>query len=352
VALDRASMAQLVAGKRVLVTGAGGSIGSELVRQMLPHNPAAILLYEQSEYTLYEIDREVAGAAPELARHAVIGDVRDGAQLQRVFGCFKPQLVFHAAAIKHVPMAEMNPEQAVLTNIVGTKLVADACVAHAVQAMVQISTDKAVNPTSVMGASKRAAEIYTQMLAQEGGATRFITVRFGNVLNSAGSVVPLFQQQLQAGGPLTVTHKDMTRYFMTIGEAVQLVLQAAALGLGLEEQAPIFVLDMGEPVKIEALACQMIRLSGKRPYVDIPIIFTGLRPGEKLFEELFAEGENLRTTAHQSIRLAHARPIERVELLACMVELASAAQAGQQNALRPLLKRLVPEYDLPLERAA
>lgn len=352
VALDRAAMRALVEGKRVLVTGAGGSIGSELVRQIVGYGPSQLLLLDQSEYALYEIDREVGKLAASLLRHAVIGDVRDGDHLQRVFGRFKPELVFHAAAIKHVPLSEANPEQAILTNILGGKQVADACVAHGVTAMVQVSTDKAVNPTSVMGASKRAAEIYSQMLAQDGARTRFITVRFGNVLNSAGSVVPLFQQQIAAGGPVTVTHKEMVRYFMTIAEAVQLVLQAAALGAELEERAPIFVLDMGSPVKIEALACQMIRLAGRRPYEDIDIVFTGLRPGEKLYEELFHDAENLRDTAHQSIRLAQARPLDRLALLKAIGEVTNAAREGRTAALRALLQTIVPEYHLPTEEAA
>jgi O-antigen biosynthesis protein WbqV len=343
--LDCAAMQALVAGQRVLVTGAGGSIGSELVRQIARYGPAQILLYEQSEYSLYEIDRELSLLAPQLTRIGVIGDVRDGDQLDRVFAQFKPQLVFHAAAIKHVPLAELNPDQAILTNVLGSKQVADACVAHHVGVMVVVSTDKAVNPSSVMGASKRIAEIYCQMLAQDGADTRFITVRFGNVLNSAGSVVPLFQKQIAAGGPLTVTHKDMARYFMTIREAVQLVLQAAALGTTEDEHAPIYVLDMGEPVKIEALACQMIRLAGLRPYQDIQITFTGLRPGEKLFEELFHDAENLLETAHASIRRARARSLDRVAILKAMANLTAAAREGKCEHIRPLIKTLVEEYE-------
>ena len=347
VALDRDAMRALVAGKRVLITGAGGSIGSELVRQVAAFGPAKIVLYELSEYHLYEIDRELAQLAPHLPRIAMLGDVRDMDQLQRSFAQFAPQIVFHAAAIKHVPLSEINPDQAILTNIQGSKNVADACVAHQVAAMVQISTDKAVNPTSVMGASKRAAEIYCQMLAQDGAATHFITVRFGNVLNSAGSVVPLFQKQLAAGGPITVTHKDMVRYFMTIAEAVQLVLQAAALGSQRAEHAHIFVLEMGAPVRIEELACQMIRLAGLKPYQDIQITYTGLRPGEKLFEELFYDAENLGHTEHESIRLAAARQVNRLDMLRALAELLDAARAGDHARLRPLLKSVVDEYQLP-----
>ena len=349
--LDRPSMRAFVQGKRVLITGAGGSIGSELVRQVAAFEPSELLLFDISEYQLYLIDQELEENTPNLTRQAIIGDVRDTDHLGHTFSNFKPEIVFHAAAIKHVPLSEINPEQAVLTNILGTKHVADACVAHKVGVMVQVSTDKAVNPLSVMGCTKRAAEIYTQMLAQDGTATRFITVRFGNVLNSAGSVVPLFQKQIARGGPVTVTHKDMVRYFMSIAEAVQLVLQAAVLGTDGEDRAPIFVLDMGEPVRIEELACQMIRLAGFKPYEDIPITFTGLRPGEKLFEELFHDAENFMETSHAAIRLARARSLDRLQLLAAIAETIKAARAGDQRALRGLLQRIVPEYE-PDQRLA
>jgi O-antigen biosynthesis protein WbqV len=349
--LDRPAMRAFVTGKRVLVTGAGGSIGSELVRQIAAFAPTEIALFDISEYQLYLIDQELAELAPNLRRHAVLGDVRDVDHLAHTFTRFKPELVFHAAAVKHVPLSEQNPEQAVLTNILGSKNVADACVAHRVTTMVQISTDKAVNPLSVMGASKRAAEIYGQMLAQDGAATRFVTVRFGNVLNSAGSVVPLFQKQIARGGPVTITHKDMVRYFMSISEAVQLVLQAAVLGLDCPDRAPIYVLDMGEPVRIEELACQMIRLSGLKPYDDIPITFTGLRPGEKLFEELFHDAENLMDTSHPSIRLARARQLDRLAILTAMRELIDTARRGDQRNIRSLLQRIIPEYQ-PEEKLA
>lgn len=343
--LDRPAMRAFVAGKRVLITGAGGSIGSELVRQVAASEPSELVLFDISEYQLYTIDMQLSELAPKLTRHAVIGDVRDAEHLAHIFARFKPEVVFHAAAIKHVPLSELNPEQAILTNVLGSKLVADACVAHHVSAMVQISTDKAVNPLSVMGASKRAAEIYCQMLAQDGASTRFITVRFGNVLNSTGSVVPLFQKQIARGGPVTVTHKDMIRYFMSIAEAVQLVLQAAVLGSQHSDDAPIYVLDMGEPVRIEELACQMIRLAGLKPYDDIAIEFTGLRPGEKLFEELFHDAENLVDTTHPSIRLAKARTLDRLALLAALRDLIDAARRGEQDSLRSLLRRIVPEYE-------
>lgn len=350
--LDRPAMREFVHGSRVLVTGAGGSIGSELVRQIVSFGPSEIVLFDISEYQLYLIDQALGELAPNLVRHAVIGDVRDGAHLAHTFTRFKPELVFHAAAIKHVPLSELNPDQAVLTNILGSKNVADACVAHYVAAMVQISTDKAVNPLSVMGASKRAAEIYGQMLAVDGATTRFITVRFGNVLNSAGSVVPLFQKQIARGGPITVTHKDMVRYFMSISEAVQLVLQAAVLGVAYADKAPIFVLDMGEPVRIEDLACQMIRLAGLRPYEDIAIHFTGLRPGEKLFEELFHDAENLMETTHASIRLARARNMDRALMLAGMHDIIAAAKAGENKRLRGLMQKIVTDYKPEKSEAA
>jgi O-antigen biosynthesis protein WbqV len=345
--LDRDTMRALVHGKRVMITGAGGSIGSELVRQIAAYGPQQIQLYELSEFHLYEIDHELAEMHSEIKRHAIIGDVRDKDQLHRVMQHLKPEIVFHAAAIKHVPLSEENPDQAVLTNVLGSKQLADACIANHVAVMVQISTDKAVNPTSIMGASKRASEIYCQALAQDGCATHFITVRFGNVLNSAGSVVPLFQKQLAKGGPLTVTHKDMTRYFMTISEAVQLVLQAAVLGADAHDKAVIYVLDMGQPIRIEELACQMIRLAGFKPYEDIQIVFTGLRAGEKLFEELFHDAENLTDTKHKSIRQAKARQIDRLQILGTLQRLIDAARAGDEAGVRMHISQLIPEYKEP-----
>lgn len=345
--LGREVMRDFITGKRVLITGAGGSIGSELVRQIAGFSPTELLLYELSEFALYTIEQELGRLAPELPCRSVIGDVRDADQLDRVFRSFAPQVVFHAAAIKHVPLSESNPEQAILTNILGGKNVADACLTHRVTAMVQISTDKAVNPSSVMGASKRIAEIYAQALAQQSTATKFITVRFGNVLNSTGSVVPLFQQQIARGGPVTVTHRDMVRYFMTIGEAVQLVLKAAALGAEEGHAAPIFVLDMGEPVRIEELACQMIRLAGYTPYKDIAIEFTGLRPGEKLFEELFHKDENLLPTRYESIRLARARTLDRATIFTRIDTLIATARAGTTAPLRRLMAEIIPEFEFP-----
>ncbi len=285
--LDRSAMRSLIEGRRVLVTGAGGSIGGELVRQIADAGPAALTLVENCEFALYTIDLEMAERHPGLPRAAIVADVRDRPRIAQVMAERKPELVFHAAALKHVPMVEANPLEGALTNAVGTRILADTCRAHGVRLMVLISTDKAVNPTNVMGATKRLAEAYCQAVDLADGChgTRFVTVRFGNVLGSTGSVVPLFQRQLAAGGPITVTDAEMTRYFMTIREAVELVLQASAFGFSnpTRYQGRIFVLDMGEPVKILHLARQMIRLAGLQPDRDVKIEITGLRPGEKLF---------------------------------------------------------------------
>ena len=285
--LDRGSMRDLCNGARVLVTGVGGTIGSELVRQISAFSPEEIILVDNSEFHLYGIDMEVKERFPDVSRRVVMADVRDRTRVFDVFEKHRPALVFHAAAMKHVPMVEMHPSEGVLTNVHGTRNIADAARAFGVSAMVLISTDKAVNPTSVMGATKRVAETYCQALdidtASENG-TRFLTVRFGNVLGSTGSVVPLFQKQLAQGGPLTVTHPSVTRYFMTTREAVALVLQASAMGSRSgEHRGGIYTLEMGSAVRIQDLARQMIRLAGLRPGEDIEIVYTGLRPGEKLY---------------------------------------------------------------------
>ncbi len=343
--LDWEAMRAMVMDKTVLITGAGGSIGSELVRQVTGFHPRALILVDNGEYNLYEIDREVHEHAADLPRKAVLGDVREGPSMRRLFSRHRPDIVFHAAALKHVPLCETNPEEAVLSNALGTRIIADACVEAEVPLMVQVSTDKAVNPTNIMGACKRIGETYCQALGQSGAATRFITVRFGNVLGSTGSVVPLFQRQLEGGGPLTVTHKDMTRYFMTIREAVQLIIQAAVLGLEQRQQAaPIYVLEMGEPVRIEDLALQMIRLAGLRPYEDIAISYTGLRPGEKLHEELFYDSEPLIETDHTAIKLAQAREIALAPLREQLDALQKSAREGNRRQLMQQLQTLVPEY--------
>jgi FlaA1/EpsC-like NDP-sugar epimerase len=347
--LDRDGMRALIGGKRVLVTGAGGSIGSELVRQISDYGPSRLVMVDNSEYHLYEIDMEMAGRHPGLVRCPVLCDVRDRARIDAVFAEQQPELVFHAAALKHVPMVEANITEGVLTNVSGSRNVADACQAAGVTAMVMISTDKAVNPSSVMGATKRIAESYCQSLdlldRQRPGATRFVTVRFGNVLGSTGSVVPLFQKQLAKGGPLTVTHPDIERYFMTIREAVELVLQAAVLGVSdQDDRGKLFVLDMGDPVKIVDLAKQMIRLAGLRPGEDVEIAFTGLRPGEKLTEELFHDAEPLVPTSVKGIRLASPRTADHKILVRALDGLIEVARQGQSDDALDRIRSLVPEY--------
>jgi len=346
--LDRDAMEALVKDRRVMITGAGGSIGSELSRQIAAFGPKSLRLVESSEFALYTIDREIGETHPDLPRVAVIADVRDRDRVMAIFEDGHPEVVFHAAALKHVPLVESNPAEGVLTNIGGTVNVADACIAHDVSTMVQISTDKAVNPTSVMGATKRAAEMYCQAFDRDMKATgqcRFVTVRFGNVLGSTGSVVPLFQSQLAQGGPLTVTDPAMTRYFMTIREAVELVLEAAAIGQqDTNTDGRIFVLDMGEPVKIVDLARQMIRLSGKEPDRDISIVFTGARPGEKLFEEVLHGDETTVKTAHAGLLLAAPRITERAELQKQFDQLFVTAHNGEMADVRKRLQTLIPEY--------
>lgn len=348
--LDRNAMRAMVAGRRVLITGAGGSIGSELARQIANFAPAELVLLENSEYALYGIDMEIGHIHIDMVRRAVICDVRDRDTLNGVFNRVRPEIVFHAAALKHVPLVEANPAEGLRTNVIGTANVADAAVAHDVQTMVMISTDKAVNPTNIMGASKRVAEQYIQALdldRSDRDGTRFVTVRFGNVLGSTGSVVPLFRRQLADGGPLTVTHPDMTRYFMTIHEAVELVLQAAAYDgiTGHENDGKIYVLDMGEPVKIIDLARQMIRLSGQEPDKDVQIDIVGIRPGEKLFEEVFHGSEPPVTTDSPGILLATPRTVDLQAMRSALQDLDAACRADDEDALGALLRKQVPEYE-------
>ncbi len=346
--LDRTAMEALVRGRRILVTGAGGTIGGELARQVVDLGPARIGLLDNSEFALYQADLEIAERAPEIPRDVVFADIRNRARMMGVMRDLAPELVFHAAALKHVPMVEAHPEEGVLTNAVGTRNVADACLEAGVGAMVLISTDKAVNPASVMGASKRIAENYCQSLNRAGpGRTRFITVRFGNVLGSTGSVVPLFQRQLDRGGPITVTHPDMTRYFMTVREAVELVLESTVLGTEAGAASEIFVLDMGEPVRIVDLARQMIRLAGHDPDTDIAIEFTGLRPGEKIVEELFSAAETTQPTRYPGILTARPRSADRAILAAGLDAIEAAARAGEREALSTALARLAPDYEPP-----
>ncbi len=354
VPLDREGMARLVRGRRVLVTGAGGTIGSELARQVAVLGPENLALLDNGEYALWAIDLELAESHPAVPRQAVIADIRDATRIAQVVEACRPELVFHAAALKHVPMVEANPAEGLLTNALGTRHVADAAKAAGALAMVLISTDKAVNPSSVMGASKRLAEMYCQGLdiqarRLEGGGMRCVTVRFGNVLGSTGSVVPLFRRQLERGGPLTVTHPDMQRYFMTVREAVGLVLQASVLGMASAElpggrQGGVFVLDMGEPVRIVDLARQMIRLAGLRPEGDVAIQFTGLRPGEKLFEELFHGQEPPAPTGHAGLLMAAPRTADPAIVGRAIDEIAASCRAGQERAALAQLGRLVPEF--------
>jgi O-antigen biosynthesis protein WbqV len=346
VSLDREGMAGLIQAKRVLVTGAGGSIGSELARQVAGFGPAEILLLEASEFALWQIDLEFSERFGGVKRRAVLADVRDAARMVLLCEEFRPELVFHAAALKHVPLVEGNPLEGIRTNVLGTKAVADAAAASGAGLMVVISTDKAVNPSSIMGASKRLAEMYAQGLdvvaRRAGVGMRCVTVRFGNVLGSTGSVVPLFRRQLAQGGPLTVTHPDMQRYFMTVREAVGLVLQASVVGSGAAAipDGGIFVLDMGEPVKIVDLARQMIRLAG----VETEVVFTGLRPGEKLFEELFHGAEQPVPTGFEGLLMASPRNPDIAMVSEALGEIAAAAAAGDAAAAMGVLCRMVPEF--------
>jgi len=338
--MDRQELHPLLEGKRVLVTGAGGSIGSELCRQIARYQPATLILFERYENGLFALDLELRAQYPKITIIPAIGDVTVPERVAEVLQQTDPDLVFHAAAHKHVPLMELNPKEAVRNNVFGTKTVAEASLASGVDRFVLISTDKAVNPTSVMGATKRVAEDLLQSLSQR-GQTKFTVVRFGNVLGSNGSVVPLFAEQIRRGGPLTVTHPEIKRFFMTIPEAVQLVLQASLLGQGGE----VFVLDMGEQVKVVDLARNMIVLSGLVPDQDIQIIYSGLRPGEKLYEELFEETEHVEPTAHAKIRRAiSASAIQSDRLDRAIAHLEAAVSHGDDDELIRRLNEAVPTY--------
>lgn len=337
--LDENAISSYLHSKNVLVTGGGGSIGSELCRQIAKARPAKLIIFENSEYNLYVIEHELRSKFPDLNLVIVLGDVKIANRIAWTFKTFKPEVVFHAAAYKHVPMVEKNPAEGVFNNVVGTKVVADAADFFGVNRFVLVSTDKAVNPANVMGTTKRIAELYCQNLAERSN-TKFITTRFGNVLGSAGSVVPLFEKQIKAGGPITVTHKDITRYFMTIPEAVGLILQAGSMGRGGE----IFVLEMGEPILIKDLAEQMILLSGQKPGVDIQLTYTGLRPGEKLYEEVFHESEGLMGTNHPKLLLAKSRRVDWEWLSSELEELRQAAEGRDVEQLLQHLKNIVPEF--------
>ena len=339
VVLDDQAIAVDLCDNVVLVTGAGGSIGSEICRQLSRFGPRRLLLVERAENALFEIDRELRAVFPSLAIEPLVADITDGQRMNQIFRDYAPQVVFHAAAHKHVPMMEWNVSEAVKNNVLGTRGLADMAHGHRTRAFVMISTDKAVNPTSVMGASKRAAEIYIQALAKQ-SSTRFVTVRFGNVLDSNGSVVPIFREQIGRGGPVTVTHPDMKRYFMTIPEACQLVLQAGAMGRGGE----IFILDMGEPVRIVDLARDLIRLSGFLPD-EIEIVFSGIRPGEKLYEELSISDEQAQKTQHPKIfigrTVAEALPVVTAKIDALKMAVDRDLDA---NAVRERLGAVVVEF--------
>lgn len=348
--LNRAAIDRLIEGRRVLVTGAGGTIGSELTRQIAALGPTEIALVESCEYNLYEIDMALKDQFPQIRRVPLLCNIRERDRVMQIFDQFRPELVFHAAALKHVPMVEVNPAEGVHTNVVGTRNIADAAFAYGVRAMVQISTDKAVNPTSVMGATKRLGELYCQALDLKGKDTpeapRFMTVRFGNVLGSSGSLIPLFERQLKRGGPLTVTHPEIKRFFMTVREAVELVLQASAHGLENREEGlgQIFVLDMGEPVKIIDIARRMIRLAGLQPERDVRIEITGLRPGEKLFEELFDEAEARLPATVSGVMRAKPDAIPLETLREAFSALGDAAFAGNGMAIRQNIQSLIPGY--------
>lgn len=332
VALDWPIIQSSLAGKNVLVSGGGGSIGSELCRQIARLGPSKLIIFERSEHALYELKRDLLRKFPAVDIRALLGDVCDSAFVEREMHRHHPQVVFHAAAYKHLPMLEDQIREAVRNNVLGTKVMVDAADTHGVEKFVMISTDKAVNPTSIMGLTKRCAELVCVHKNLE-SRTRFVTVRFGNVLGSAGSVVPLFEEQIRTGGPVTVTHPEMTRYFMTIGEACELILQAEAMGGG----GDILVLDMGEPVKIAYLAEQMIRLSGKAPGEDVAIEFVGVRPGEKLHEELFYAEEALEPTRHIKILRARQVAMDWKTFASCIAAMKAACEAYDDQQLVKLL---------------
>jgi FlaA1/EpsC-like NDP-sugar epimerase len=357
--LDHAAIASLIEGRRVLVTGAGGSIGSELVRQIARLRPARLVLVDSGELNLYTIDYETNDNAPYLSRRSVLCNVRDRDVVMRLFDEERPELVFHAAALKHVPLVELNPTEGIRTNVIGTRNIADAALQCGAMAFVEVSSDKAVNPTNVMGASKRLAELYVQALdvsqigskrrgsEPNGGQprTRFMTVRFGNVLGSSGSVIPLFERQLERGGPITVTHPEIERYFMTIREAVELILQASAHSVGQDdERGLIFVLDMGKPIRIMDVARQMIRLSGLDPERDVKINIVGLRPGEKLFEELFDASERRLPAVTAGVFGAASKPIPLDRVIQGLDTLSDAADRNDMSTVCAVLEDLIPGY--------
>ena len=344
--IDMEAVKEMLSGKVILVTGAAGSIGSEIVRQLAKQDVKHIVLFDNAETPLHNLRLELEGAYPELSFTPIIGDVREVARLDYVFRRFQPQIVFHAAAYKHVPLMEENPCEAILVNLLGSRNVADKCIEYGIEKMVMLSTDKAVNPTNIMGCSKRLAEIYTQSLGlaiengRRKGKTTFITTRFGNVLGSNGSVIPRFREQIAEGGPVTVTHPDINRYFMSIPEACRLVMEAATLA----KSTTIFIFDMGEPVKIDTLARRMITLAGFVPDRDIEVKYTGLRPGEKLYEELLANEENTIKTQHSRIRIAKVRNYNYDDASVVADRLAQLAREVNIPEMVKMMKSVVPEY--------
>jgi len=337
-------------GKRILVTGAAGSIGSELVRQLIKYKPSIIILCDKAETPMHDLHLEILENYKHATVKTYLGDITDRVRMEHLFEIYNPEVVFHAAAYKHVPLMEDNPSVAVLNNVMGTKNLAELSVANGVEKFVMVSTDKAVNPTNIMGATKRVAEIYTQSYykdlvkgndnAEKVNVTKFVTTRFGNVLGSNGSVIPRFKKQLDKGGPITVTHPEITRYFMTIPEACQLVIEAGVMGQGSE----IFVFDMGKPVKIVDLARRIIKLAGKEPDVDIKIEYTGLRPGEKLYEELLSDSENVMPTYHDKIMIAKVAEYDYEVVKEKVEKLLGSAKQHYTLETVGLIKDLVPEY--------
>jgi FlaA1/EpsC-like NDP-sugar epimerase len=342
IVLNNEQIRQQIKGKRILVTGAAGSIGSEIVKQLLNYSPELIVLCDQAETPLHDLELEIQDMELRVQVVAYLADVTHQPRMENLFSKFKPHIVYHAAAYKHVPMMEFNPVEAVKVNAIGTKIMSDLSIKHDVARFVMVSTDKAVNPTNVMGASKRLAEMYVQALSREKTHyTKFITTRFGNVLGSNGSVVLRFKEQIERGGPVTVTHPNITRYFMTIPEACQLVLEAGAMGNGGE----VFVFDMGGPVKIAELARKMIRLYGLTPNIDVNITYSGLRPGEKLFEELLADEENTIKTYHSKIMIAKVRGVDYYEIGAYFSKLSEDINTQvEESHLVSRIKSMVPEF--------
>jgi len=338
IVLNDESVQSMISDKVMMITGAGGSIGSELCTQVVGYGPKRLILFEITEFFLYNLELDLQKKFPDLEIVPIIGDVRNREKLEKVFEQYRPQVVLHAAAYKHVPIMEANPAEAVKTNILGTKIVAETSIKYDTERFVLISTDKAVNPTNVMGATKRAAELICQTM-QKNMKTKFMVVRFGNVLGSSGSVIPLFKKQISSGGPVTITHPEIIRYFMSIPEACRLVLQAASIGTGGE----IFVLDMGAPVKILDLAKQMIRLAGLKVGKDIEIEFTGLRPGEKLFEELFIDNEHTLPTEHPLVKMA--RPDNsKIDFVSSLDDLTKNIENASDAFIKIKLKALIPQY--------